>query len=396
MARTSLTSDHHKQRIEQLNKVLEQKEIKTYFVFNSHNIFYLTGFSFIPTERPLALIINDGMVSFFVPSLEVEHVQAQVPFLSNIYSYFDYPSDIHPMEQLATAINNEMKISNNSIASEYPGAPGYWGYTGPKLEKVLKSSIKILPELVMDLRVIKSIAEVDLLKESSKWAEKAHKYLQDYTSEGENEIDVSIRASKDTSEEMQTTLGKDYYLRGWTMFPAVAGYRGQIGSYSAFPHALTQGFTFKKGDTLVTGATSNVYGYHTELERTMFIGEPSARQAELFKVMLKAQTAALESVKPGKTCADIDKITRNVFKEAGFTNLTRHHTGHGLGMEGHERPFLDFGDPTVLKPGMVFSCEPGIYQIGLGGFRHSDTFVVTKEGAEILTNYPSELSELIL
>ncbi len=112
--------------------------------------------------------------------------------------------------------------------------------------------------------------------------------------------------------------------------------------------------------------------------------------------MLEAQTAALESARPGLKCSEIDKIARKVIKKSGYGHLLRHHTGNGLGIEGHERPFLDTGDDTQLMPCMVFSCEPGIYQLGLGGFRHSDIFVVTEDGIELLTKYPRELSELII
>jgi len=193
-----------------------------------------------------------------------------------------------------------------------------------------------------------------------------------------------------------TALGDEYRPTGFSIFPAMALYRGQIGPNSYFPHALSRGLTFKKGDTLVTGASSDVYGIHAELERTMFMGEPSKRQKDLFDAMMAAQNSALESAGPGVKCSDVDKAARDAFKTKGVSHLVRHHTGHALGMEGHERPFLDLGSEDVLKPGMIFSCEPGIYEQGLGGFRHSDTFVVTEDGIEITTKYPREISELII
>jgi Xaa-Pro aminopeptidase len=375
---------------------MEEEEIDFFLIFNSTNIFYLTGFSFIPTERPLVLIINQEEPIFFIPELELNHVNSQVPFVTEIFSYFDYPGDVHPTQQLADILKKELNASNKKITSESSSPPGYWGYKGPKIESVLNQPIDVNSDIIIDMRIIKEPEEIDLLKESSHWAGKAHEYLQKYTREGENEINVSIKASQEASKDLQKSLGKKHQPRGWTMFPAFSGYRGQIGKYSAFPHAMTQGFTFNKGDVLVTGATSNIYGYHSELERTMFIGEPSKRQEEIFNVMLKAQTTALNAVKPGLTCADIDIATRKVIKDEGYSNLLKHHTGHALGLEGHERPFLDIGDLTILKQGMVFSCEPGLYELGLGGFRHSDTFVVKEDGIEILTKYPRELMDLII
>ncbi|UCE10915.1 MAG: aminopeptidase P family protein [Candidatus Thorarchaeota archaeon] len=396
MTTTRLTPEHHQKRIEKLSAKLEEEEKDTLLVFNAKNIFYLTGLSFIPTERPIVLIVHKGETYFFVPSLEIDHVEHQVPFVSEIFSYFEYPDVKHPMYCLADVLMNEIKIEPLKVASEAPGAPSYWGYKGPKLEESTGFKFHLLPDLIMDMRVIKEPKEIDLMRESSKWADRVHKYLQDFTEVGANEMDVSIRASTQGSHDMITELGDNYHPTGFSMFPASAVYRGQIGPNSYFPHALSRGLLFKKGDTLVTGASSDVYGVKSELERTMFMGEPSSRQKELFKAMMAAQDAALAAAGPDIDCAEVDKAARKAFKDHGVANLVRHHTGHALGMEGHERPFLDVGSEEVLKPGMIFSCEPGIYERGLGGFRHSDTFVVTNDGIEVLTKYPRDLELLII
>jgi Xaa-Pro dipeptidase len=396
MGRTYLTSEHHKKRIEKLSTNLAEQDIESFLIFNSKNIFYLTGLSFIPTERPIILLLHKGDVHFFVPSLEIDHIQHQVPFVSQIFSYFEYPDERHPMYHLAAILKNEVKLAPNRVASETQGPPGYWGYTGPSLEEVTGLKFRLLPNIIMDMRVIKEPEEIELMRESSKWADRAHKYLQEFTELGANEIDVTIRASTQGSHDMVNELGDEYRPTGFSMFPAIALYRGQIGSNSYFPHALSRGLVFKKGDTLVTGASSDVYGIHSELERTMFMGEPSKRQKELFKAMLAAQDVALNAAGPGVYCSDVDNAARQVFKDHGVIHLVRHHTGHALGMEGHERPFLDRGYKVVLEPGMIFSCEPGIYEKGLGGFRHSDTFVVTADGIDVLTKYPRDLESLII
>ncbi|MHA1959875.1 MAG: M24 family metallopeptidase [Candidatus Thorarchaeota archaeon] len=396
MTLTRLTPAHHKKRIEKLHAKLDEQEKETLLVFNSKNIFYLTGLSFIPTERPIVLICHKGDVSFFIPSLEIDHVEHQVPFVSEIFSYFEYPDENHPMHHLAAVLMNELKIEPLRVASEAPGAPVYWGYKGPTLEEVTGLKLQLLPDIIMDMRVIKEPDEIQLMRESSKWADRAHKYLQEFTEVEANEIDVTIKASTQGSHDMMAELGDDYHPTGFSMFPAVAVYRGQIGPNSYFPHALSKGLVFKKGDTLVTGASSDVYGIRSELERTMFMGKPSSRQTKLFKAMLAAQDASLAAAGPDVACAEVDRAARQAFKDHGFFDLVRHHTGHGLGMEGHERPFLDIGSEDVLQPGMVFSSEPGIYERGLGGFRHSDTFVVTEEGIEVLTKYPRDLDSLII
>ena len=396
MGRTFLTPEHHKKRIERVQDQLNEDGIETLLVFNSKNIFYLTGLSFIPTERPIILILHKDEVNFFVPSLEIDHIEHQVPFVSQVFSYFEYPDEKHPMYHLADNLMNDLKIQPNKIASEGGGCSGYWGYKGPSFEDVTGLKFTLLPDMIMDMRVIKDPEEIEMMRESSKWADRAHKYLQEFTEVGANEIDITIRASTQGSQDMVQELGDAYRPTGFSMFPAIALYRGQIGPNSYFPHALSRGLVFKKGDTLVTGASSDVYGIHSELERTMFMGEPSTRQKELYDAMMAAQDAALEAAGPGVKCADVDRAARDAFKDKGVFHLVRHHTGHALGMEGHERPFLDIGSEDVLQPGMIFSCEPGIYEQGLGGFRHSDTFVVTEDGIEVTTKYPRNLSELII
>jgi len=112
--------------------------------------------------------------------------------------------------------------------------------------------------------------------------------------------------------------------------------------------------------------------------------------------MLKAQEAAFKALKPGAKCSTVDKATAKVFKKAGLSKLMRHHTGHGLGLEGHKPPWIDIGNNTVLKPGIVVSCEPGIYEPGFSGFRHSDTVLITEDGAEIITYYPRDLESLTI
>ncbi|MFO7837729.1 MAG: Xaa-Pro peptidase family protein [Candidatus Thorarchaeota archaeon] len=396
LTRTRIKPDEHRDRISTLQSNLEEKDIRTFVVLNAKNIFYLSGFSFIPTERPIALIIHDGEVYAFLPSLEMDHIEDQVPFLAQAFSYYEYPDLTHPMEIFSKVLHEEVNVQPKTVASEAPGFSSYWGYEGPKFEEETGLKFEILSDIIMDMRVVKEPAEIELMRESAKWASKAHHYLQEYTEVGKNEIDVTIRASSDASDDMVNALGEDYHCTGFSIFPATALYRGQIGPNSYFPHALSRGLTFSEGDTLVTGATSDVYGIQSELERTMFMGEPSSKQRKLFEAVTAAQSAALSAAGPGVECADVDKASRKALEEHGVLELARHHTGHGLGLEGHERPFLDIGSEEVMQPGMIFSCEPGLYARGVGGFRHSDTFVVTDDGIEVLTEYPREMEELII
>lgn len=245
---------------------------------------------------------------------------------------------------------------------------------------------------IEEMRFIKSDNEIELIKESCRWGNLAHKLLQKYTEAGKEEIEVTNRASIDATMAMTQTLGPGYKPHGKT---AYAIYRGQIGAESAFPHAVTQNAVFKTGDTLVTGAAADVFGYHSELERVMFVGEYNNDQEKYFKYMYDAQEVAFNAIKPGEKYSSVEEAVQKYYKETGITHLTKHHTGHNIGLLGHEAPFFDLGDDTIMEPGMVVTVEPGIYVKGLGGFRHSDTVLITETGMEMLTYYPRDIDSLI-
>jgi Xaa-Pro aminopeptidase len=379
-----------------LQEKLEKLELEQFIIVSPTSILYLTGFSMIPTERPFFLILKNKSIYFFVPELEKIHVLEDVPTVREVGSYFEYPDEIHPLIHFKKFIKDELKISSK-LGAESGGARAMWGYKGPLFKDVLKMSISIHPDLIVDMRIIKDSDELDCIRESAQWGNLAHKLLQKYTAIGENEVDISFRASHEASRKMREALGPDYRPLGYGAQPCRAGYRGQIGAYSAIPHALTRNAIFQKGDTLVTGASGNVAGYRSELERTMFMGDPNEKQKGYFSIMMKAQQAAFDVLGPEVELSRVDQATRTIFKETGVMNLVQHHTGHAIGLEGHERPFLDIGLHDEIKPGMVFTVEPGIYDRSIGGFRHSDTIVINEDSNEIITSdYPRDLESLII
>jgi Xaa-Pro aminopeptidase len=382
-------------RLAQLRKLLSEKGLKHFIVFNPTHIYYLTGFLHLATERPFALLVQEHGISFFAPELERLHIQEEVPTASKVRTYFEYPDTIHPMKHLATFLKDELRISTD-LGAEAPGSPGRWGYEGPKLEEVLGFGVKVLPDLITDMRLVKDEDELACIRESAKWANLAHQLLQDKTVAGACEAEVSMTASLEATMLMAKTLRLAHSPKGYPELTAEAGYRGQIGTYSAIPHAMNRFTVFHRGDTLVTGATANVAGYYSELERTMFMGPPSAKQQKYFDIMVKAQDAALATLAPGKPCSVVDKATRAVFKEQAVSHLAQHHTGHAIGLEPHEKPFLDQGMDVTMQPGMVFTVEPGIYDRAVGGFRHSDTVIITQDGIDHITTYPRDINALTL
>ena len=358
-------------------------------LFDAHHVSYYTGFAFIPTERPIAFALAaDGRGGMLVPRLEVEHARANAA-VQEVAHYDEYPGERHPMDVLRDLLDG-LGIRDR-LGADQDGYPWVFGYRGPPLGGVTQ-----IADMVEDQMAIKSAAEIALLRESSKWANLAHTLLQRYTRPGLSETEVSQRASSEATLAMLDAIGPIYRAQSMWYDGAAAGYRGQIGRGAAIPHALAGNIVFQAGDVLVTGATAPVWGYHSELERTMVIGPPSDEQKRMFEHMVALQDIALETIRPGASCSDVDRAVRAYYEEHGLWESWRHHVGHAIGLRYHEGPFLDLGDDTEIRPRMVFTVEPGLYAGGLGGFRHSDTVAVTEDGIEMLTFYPRDLESLTL
>ena len=199
---------------------------------------------------------------------------------------------------------------------------------------------------------IKSDAELALLRESCKWANLAHTLLQRYTRPGVTETEVETRASTEATYAMLDAIGADLSRAEPVVLDgAIAGYRGQIGRNAAIPHALPNNIVFQAGDVLVTGATAPVWGYHSELERTMVIGPPSDEQKRMFDHMVALQDLAIDAIRPGVPCAEVDRQVRAYYEQHGLWDNWRHHVGHAIGLRYHEGPFLDRGDETEIRRG---------------------------------------------
>ena len=385
------------ERIEKTREFMVEKDADAMLVTGGVNIFYLTNFHHITTERPAALVVPaEGELAFMGPLLEIDHLKHQTHLVPQVFTYLDYPGLTHPIDQFAGWMK-ELGLDKAKILADNPrGATGASGYVGPSLaEKLPDASLESLGRFFWDLRLIKSEEEVTLMRESAKWGNLAHTYLQEYTAPGLWDAEVALMASLEATSVMKKALGPDFELfKGGRA--ASAGFRGQVGWKSAMPHCVSINRVIQEGDVLVTGAGASIGGYGSELERTMIVGEPSDKQLKYFDVMVKAQDASIAMLKPGNTCAEVDKASRKVIIDAGYESLLRHHTGHGIGLQGHEPPFLDIGNNQVLMPEMVVTIEPGIYDLGYAGFRHSDTAVITEYGCELITYYPRDINSLTI
>lgn len=396
--RLYIGEEEYKRRIERVREELERRNLDALLLTNPKHIFYLTGYTHIPTERPALLLVpREGELAFLGPLLEEDHLRHQTRLIGEVRTYFDYPGERHPIELFAEWLR-EMGYAKAKLGADNPaGASGIYGYVGPPLsEKLPEATFTRAGDIIWKMRLIKSDAEITLIRESAKWGNLAHRLLQEYTAPGLWDVEISLMASLEATSMMKKTLGVEYIPTRAGRPPAYAGFRGQVGWKSAMPHSIGIGREIRVGDVLITGAGADVGGYSSELERTLIVGKPSEKQRRLFEVMLKAQEAALEAMAPGVRCCDVDRAARKIIVDAGYGDYMRHHTGHGIGLDGHEPPWLDIGNEEPLKPGMVVSCEPGIYIPGFAGFRHSDTVLITEDGAERITYYPRDLESLVI
>lgn len=390
-----ITDAEYHQRCQTLLENITAAGCSGVVLFDRDYIIYYCGFAFIPTERPIAFVMNSkGERGMFVPRMEVEHAQANA-LIESVAHYIEYPDDPHPLTVLGRLLK-DMGITGK-VAADGDGYPQIFGYRGPALNEIGSIYVYPIRNAVEDQMMQKSPAELALLQESCRWGNLALRLLQRYTKPGLTETEVEKRASDEATLAMVDAIGPIY--RGLSMVTSGAYgiYRGQIGRSGSMPHMLANNITFQAGDVMVGESTAPVWGYISELERTMFLGKPSDAQKRFFDHMLALQETAFKAFETAKFCCDVDNAVRDYFEKHDLTQYWRHHTGHAIGLRYHEGPFLDRGDKTELKPGMVFTIEPGLYPPEIGGFRHSD-MVVVKEGGgiEMMTYYPRDLASLTI
>jgi Xaa-Pro aminopeptidase len=163
------------------------------------------------------------------------------------------------------------------------------------------------------------------------------------------------------------------------------------GPNSASPHYHTGERVIELGDAVIFDWGGELDGYLSDMTRTVVIGEPSAEYRTVYEIVLRANQAAFEAVRPGVPCEDVDRAARDLITQAGYGEYFIHRVGHGLGLDVHEDPYLVSGNTMPLAPGMVFSDEPGIYMAGKFGVRIEDTVVCTESGAERINSAPRDL-----
>jgi Xaa-Pro aminopeptidase len=390
----ALSHAEHLRRQAALVEWMQQTDIAAVVLFERINLVYLTGYHFQQTERPVAWVLTaQGAGGLLTPALEADHAGA-TPTLGKIMPYPEYPGLRHPMHFLGDLLA-DLGVETSRLAADQPGYPPVWGYQGPTLAELVGAPVTLTAApCLLHARSIKSAEVIDWIHVSAAWGHYAHALLHAAIRPGGNEVEIGQAASRTATLALFAAFGTRYRNHDWGVTPIHTGFKA--GPDTAVPHPMGGSRALHAGDVIVTWATAKMAGYHAELERTLILGEPSADQRHFFAHACAAQAVGIAAIRPGARCAEVDEAVYAYWAEHNLLPYVRHHTGHGLDMEIHAPPFLDRGDTTLLEPGMLFSVEPGLYVPGLGGFRHSDTVLVTAEGHEVLTSYPRDLASLTI
>jgi len=372
-----------KMRKSKIVNYLDNNGLDGFFVFDPFNIFYTCDFFHVPTERPIICFFHvSGKVDLFVPLMEKEEAN-HLQIVDNISVYFEYPGK----QNIYSWVIKELKAVYKKVDNVAIDSVGYRLYS-----KLVEEFADVeVSDLLYDMRLCKTELEIEFLKKAAGYSDFIVDYGFKILEPGKTELDLLAEMKSATIEKMIIDMGEIIYVPG-----GPAGGLVPSGNRTALPHALPSAKKIEKGDTMILSCGANVHGYKVECERTCFVGEPEQKKVEVFEIMKKAQEMGISLMKPGISCSEIDNKVLDFIREEGYGDYIRHRTGHGKGLQKHEKPWVEIGDNTVLKPGMVLSSEPGIYIEGFSGFRHSDTIVVTEGDPLVLTGYSKDLENLVV
>jgi Xaa-Pro dipeptidase len=346
--RTGISLDEYKRRIENIRQYMADHALDGLVTFGPMRTFYFGGFHHLATERPVVLVLPlKGEMALLVPHLEEENIPVRTPHIKEVKVYREYPGLKHPMLCLAELLL-EKGLADKTLGVDGEGWGGGKGYRGPSLAEVVpRAKLVNVRDVIDDMKIVKSQEELDLIRLSAHFGNVAHGLLQDYVEVGVSEIEISLRASSEATVYMAKALGQEWEPRVRLM-GAYAAFTS--GPKTAFNHRRAGGRKVRPGDVLLTFAGAEVGGYVSELERMLIVGPPTDQHKKYFDLEVQAQDVAFAAIRPGARCCDVEKAVNAFLEEHDLYELTRTHIGHGIGTEGHEAPFFDLGDETVLKP----------------------------------------------
>ena len=363
-------------RQEQLRELLREAQLEAIAINPGPSLVYLTGFHFHLSERPVIFLLPvKGTPSLVLPELESQKVaSASFEILS-----FAYGESLETWGPAFEAGASAVALDGLSVGVE----PGNLRVLELRLLEGAAPNASFVSgaDVIASLRMQKDENELNLMREATIIAEGA---LQDTLAHVKE--NVSEREISGTLIRYMLERGSEGEL---PFQPIIA-----FGANSANPHAVPSDYALQRGDLVLFDWGANYRGYFSDLTRMFALGEPEPELRKIVEIVQQSNAAGRQRVAPGRTVGDIDSASRGIIEEAGYGEFFTHRTGHGLGLEVHEAPYVRGDNDQILEPGMTFTIEPGIYLNGRGGARIEDDMVVTQTGGESISTISRDLGIL--
>ncbi len=355
-------------RLERLQRELQNRQIDCLALVPGTNLYYVTGLEFHLMERPtVGFVPAVGHPVFAIPALEAAKFDRSLAFEVSLFPYTD---EAGPTDAFRNAIAALPEI--HTLAVEHL----QMRILELKLvQRHLPNAILENANPIMDtLRQFKDENEIALMRGSIGIAEQALQAVIAQIRPGMTEHQVASRLMMALFEAGGGTLPFE---------PIVLA-----GPRAALPHGSPTDRQLEPGEVLLIDFGTRKGGYVSDITRTFAVGRPlTGKHQKVYETVKAANAAGVAAAKPGVTCQDVDRAARQVIEEAGFGQYFIHRTGHGIGLDGHESPYIVEGNQTELQPGMTFTVEPGIYIPGEIGVRIEDNVLITPDGHECLTSF---------
>jgi Xaa-Pro aminopeptidase len=367
-----LSEDFYRRKTAQAQAQMEAEGLDGLLLLAPSNVIYLSGFWHIESERPLGLFVPaHGDPALFVPLLEQEN--AAESWVTDIRTYFEYPGEEHPTLWMRR-ICGAQRLGIDHVTQDVFARLG--------------DGVRVTP-LVDRLRWVKEAEEIALIEQAARYADFCLEQVRDHAPGiirgGGTELDILAQCLPATAARMRAEVGELFQLRGGAVVGTV-----HSGPRAALPHGAPMRKHPQRGETLIAGIGAAVSGYHAESGATFLLGEPMGDQMRCLEAAAACNDAGVAALRAGNNCAAVNEAALAALHEYGLGDAIRHRIGHGMGLQGHEGPWLAPGDATVLVPDMVFSNEPGIYRPGVDGYRTINTMIVTQGEARVPSRFLAE------
>ncbi len=360
-------------RLDKLNASLSTGGLDSVILNPGPTLTYLTGLHFHLMERPVVLLFaKDQTPVIVIPELELQKTVG-LPYDLNVVTYPENPAEWDDAFRKAV---QALGLDGKRIGVE-PRQLRLLEFRHVK-NGAPEADFPDASDVLSGLRLRKDKAEVDAMRRAVQIAQSALEATIPSIKIGVTEREVA--------SELVVQLLRHGSDSEMPFAPIVSA-----GPNSANPHASPTDRKLQAGDLLVVDWGASYAGYISDLTRTFAVGEVDDEFKKIHKIVQEANAAGRAAAKPDVPCANVDIAARNVIEQSGYGKYFRHRTGHGIGMEGHEEPYMRGDNMQLLEPGMAFTVEPGIYLIGRNGVRIEDNVVVTETGADVLSDMPREM-----